>query len=75
MMMMMITNLSLAPFCGTNSADPDKMSQNVAYDRGLHCLLTECSTKILIKMENTTQQPINWKWTGPIDNSGKFHSA
>ena len=26
-------------------------------------------------MKNTTQQPLKWKWTGPIDMSGKFHSA
>ena len=26
-------------------------------------------------MKNTTQQPLKWKWTGPIGNSGKFHSA
>ena len=24
-------------------------------------------------MKNTTQQPLKQKWTGPIDNSGKFH--
>ena len=22
-------------------------------------------------MKNTTQQPLKWKWTGPVDNSGK----
>ena len=26
-----------------------------------------------MKMKNTTQQPLKWKWIGPIDNSGKFH--
>ena len=24
-------------------------------------------------MKTTTQQPLTLKWTGPIDNSGKFH--
>ena len=26
-------------------------------------------------MYNTTQQPLNFKWTCPIDNDGKFHLA
>ena len=26
-------------------------------------------------MQNTTQKPLKWKRTGPIDKSGKFHSA
>ena len=26
-------------------------------------------------MQYTTQQPLKWKWTGPIDKNGKFHSA
>ena len=26
--------------------DPDQTPQNVAFDQGLHCLLTECSIKI-----------------------------
>ena len=29
----------------------------------------------LKKSENTTQQPLTRKWTCPIDNGGKFHSA
>ena len=60
-------------FCWTkaNSADSYRIPQNVASDQGLHCLLTECS--ILIK--NTTQQPLKWKWTGPINKSGKFNFA
>ena len=49
-----------------NSADPDQTPQSVASDQGLHCLLTECSIKIRIKMKNTTQQPLKRKWTGPI---------
>ena len=44
-------SINLAFFCGTcaNSVDPDQTPQNVASDQGLHCLLTECSVKILIK--------------------------
>ena len=35
-------------FCGTkaNRADPDQTPLNAASDKGLHCLLTECSIKI-----------------------------
>ena len=36
---------------------------------------TECSVKICIKVTNATQQPLNMKWSGPFDKSGKFHSA
>ena len=61
------------PFCGTcgNSADQDQTPQNAVSDQGLHCLLTVCSIKYEMKMKNTAER----KWTGPIDNSGKFHSA
>ena len=38
--------------------------------QGLHCLLVECSIKILNKNENYHQRPLKRKWTGPIDNSG-----
>ena len=31
--------------------------------------------KIMVKMKNTTQQPLKLKWTCPIDKSGKYHSA
>ena len=24
-------------------------------------------------MKNNTQQPLKWKWTGPIEKSGKFY--
>ena len=51
------------------------MPQNVASDQGLHSLLIECSMKNRIKMKNTTHEPLNWKWTGPIDISEKFHST
>ena len=40
---------------------------------------TVCLQNVLLKFEkkmiNTTQQPLKQKWTGPIDNSRKFHSA
>ena len=26
-------------------------------------------------MKNTTKQPLNQKWTGPIDENGKFYST
>ena len=51
------------------------MPQNAASDQGLHSLLTEFYFKIWLKMKNTTQQPLEQKWTGPIDKSGKFHLA
>ena len=51
------------------------MPQNAASDQGLHCLLKESSIRISIKMKNTTNQHLKLKWTGPIDNNGKFHSA
>ena len=73
-----LTHLSLASFkCVTqaNSADPDRTLQNTASDQGLCSLLTECSIKFQIKIKNITEQPIKQKWPGPIDNSGKFHSA
>ena len=59
----------------TASADPEQTPQNMASDQGLHCLLTECPIKMLLKMKNSIQQTLKWKWTGPIDNSGKFHLA
>ena len=58
-----------------NSADPDQMPQNVVSDQGLHSLLTERSIKIWKNMKNNTQQPLKQKCTGPIDDSGKSHSA
>ena len=58
-----------------SSADPDRISHNVVSDQDLHCLLTEWSIKILIKMKNITQQPLKQQWTGSIDKSGTFHSA
>ena len=35
--------------------------------QSLHYLLTEGSLKIYMKMKNTTEQPLKWKWTGPND--------
>ena len=60
------------PFYGTyaNSTDPDQMTQKVAFDLGIHCLLSYCSTKIWIKTTKTSQQPFKRKWTGPFDWSG-----
>ena len=37
--------------------NPDQMAQYAASDQGLHCLHTECSIKIQIKMKNTFHQP------------------
>ena len=74
-----LTHISLASFlldvgkkCRLR---PDAAAQSAASGQGLHFLLAECSIKILIKMKNTTQHPLNQKWTVPIDNGGKFHSA
>ena len=41
-----------------------------ASDQGLHCLFTECSIKVLMKMINIAQQPLKRKWAGPIDEWG-----
>ena len=48
-----------------NSEDPDQKPHNAVSDQGLHCLLTECSIKFLMKNERAL--------TGPIDKSGEFH--
>ena len=58
--------ISLA-FCGaqSNSADLNQTPHNAASDQGLYCLLSECSFDNWIKIENTTQQPLKMKWTGP----------
>ena len=63
------------PFYGAlaNSAEPDQMSQIAAFYQVIYCLLTYCSIRIRLKMKNTTQQPFKWKWTGPINKSGKSH--
>ena len=58
----------------TNSAEPDQTPQNAASDQCLHCLHTERSIEIGIKMKNTTQKPLKWKCTGLMDKIGKFHS-
>ena len=34
-----------------------------------------CIIELLIKMKNTTQQPLKQKWTGLTDKIGKFHLA
>ena len=70
------THISLASSCvGHRQKVETKRPQNVVSDQGLHYLLTECSIKILMKMKNTAQQPLNQKRTGPIDKNGKFHLA
>ena len=43
-----------------------------ASDQGLHCLLTECSIKMLYKMKIAIQKPLKWTWAGPIDKSWKY---
>ena len=50
-----------------NSADPVQMPQNVASDQSLHCLLIEISMESSDKMETSTGNPLNWKWTHPND--------
>ena len=49
--------------------------RKTASDQGLQCLLIDCPIRVGITMKNNTQQPLKRKWTGPINNSGKFHSA
>ena len=48
------------------------MQQNAASDQCLHRLLTEFSFKNLNKNEKYYQATLK---TGPLDNSGKMHSA
>ena len=67
-----LTHISLLP---DNSADPVQAPQNAASDQSLHCLVTESSIIIGIKIINTMQQPFKGKRTGPTDDSGKFHLA
>ena len=47
------------------------MLHNVTSDQVLHCLHTEYTFKILMKLKLTIQQPLNWKWICPIYKSGK----
>ena len=66
-----LTHISLASFLWDISKQCRSRSE--AAECGLHCLLTECSIKILIKMKNTTHQPLKGKWAGPIDKRAEFH--
>ena len=47
--------------------------------RRLISVSTVCLQNVLLefdeKMKNNTQLPLKRKWTGPIDNGGKIHSA
>ena len=58
-----------------------KAGQTLIRRRRMRCpvmVSTACLKNVLqnlIKNENTTPQPFKRKLTGPIDNSGKFHSA
>ena len=68
----------LGPSCpikGTqaNSADPDQMPQNAAFDQGLHCLHTQIPIKNRIKMKKYTSLPLIEKWTHPIYKDGLVH--
>ena len=58
-----LTHISLASFLWDigKQRDPDQTPPNAASDQGFHCLLTECSIKIGIKMKNTTLQPLKRK--------------
>ena len=56
-----ILGLHISPFepsvlfgTSANSAEPDQTPQNAASDQGLHCLLTNWSFLIRIKMKITT---------------------
>ena len=40
------------------AAEPDQSPHIAASDQVIHCLLTECSIRIRIKMKNITQQPL-----------------
>ena len=48
-------------FVGHGQKDPDQTPQNVATDWGLHCVLIECTFKILMKYKLPSQQPLNSK--------------
>ena len=60
---------SLPPFDGTsaNSTDPDQTPYNVVSDQGLHCLLTECSIKILGLFKDFVTVYKNYKLMKNID--------
>ena len=45
---------------------------SVASDQGLHSLLTGNDIRNRIKMKQATWQPLNDKWSGPIDMDGIF---
>ena len=70
LIIIMITNLLLVYYVH-ESINPYKPSVlfvghqqtvlNDAYGQVLHCLLTECSINILIKMKNTILHPLKWK--------------
>ena len=67
-----LTHLSLASFLWDmgKQCRPDQTQKNDASDQGLHCLLTESSIRISIKIQ--PNNPKIKKWTGPNDKMRKF---
>ena len=52
-----------------NSEDPDEMQHNVAFHRGLHCLLRlkqPAGTEIHHNFENSTCDPLKYTMDSPI---------
>ena len=68
------THISQRPFCGTyaNIASLDETQLNVAAVFFWSLLFKTFNLK-LNKNENTSQQPFERKWTGPIDSGEEFH--
>ena len=67
------SNREWAHWCGSflwnigKQCRPTDVHPQIRSDQGFNYLLTECSIKNWLNMKNTTQQPLKWKWTGPID--------
>ena len=55
-----------------NRANSDQTPQNAASDQELHSLLTGNYIRNRIKMKQDTWQPLNDKWSRPIDKDGIF---
>ena len=51
---------------------PDQTPQNAASDQELHSLLTRNYIRNRIKMKQVTWQPLNDKWSRPIDKDDIF---
>ena len=46
---------------------------SLASNQGLHCLFTGSSIKNRIKIKKHTRNPLNEKWTRPLNKDGIVH--